>query len=1145
MKKWSEFKPLLFNKDIDKKMLFEVLKSDFSIDQQRKIVKNIPKAFHSLLHGQILPKDYKSIGSDERGVKNDIEAELNWLVNQISIFKDKLNLFLDKRTQFEKAILIGDYETSQSVLNDIQSQISYSYWGMECQFIQTQFEKGYEENANLYSKIQEFESNDPAYYFLSCFFHFKVEDDITIQGYEKELNYVRNKLKSKNEFREYFEYRLNYFAYSFESYDRVLWVARNQPIIDKYLVVRDYLAHYYSDKDRIKEDKYREHLDVLLKSIEDPLYSKINLLRSGAIILDNETNNLVEVFDLYTVGDYSSVVKKLNTDLISNPNNSSLLVIYTKSLLQLGEKFSVPEKLKGTILEYLMEQLYLFLQRGVKTNSAIYEILKVTNGLQNLDISKQTMSFIENFLRDDLDDAATNHTFMYSRELNVIDYQHQPDIKSKVIFLESFKNSLTANFFLSLIDEGKGSIKELDRVPNDRRSHYQALRFLKDGVLDKAEVLLQESLVLSEHVHFIYEHVLRKLFTCLVQLGKFDAAVRLYVKSFLKNSFLVQEIQIEEVAHKIAKLDRFKKVDTSNLDIAIFMSLSDTKTSNIYVAYNLFLKSIEVRKPSEINIQSSELEKERLIFFLRAVCTTKIMSRAVLVFKTSLQVLEERLLINQLLIRLDDGNQEAYSKEITQITRDLNVQKRKKEIDQSKIYVDEYGLINTELEQTRKGFDRYRNITELLKDSTIEGIGLGTTSLLQLILGEIDSQTYQESLKKSDYQYIIFRQLYFEIRDKFLFSDKFGLDYYLSTRIRHGTIEGQLRRSFNNSRLATNRDKKTDEYNDDTFWVNKYDLNNDQKSLFHKRIKLFSRNIDAIITNLKNDLIQIKTEDPATSQNGLFDFGYYVSATLKRHLYSGKCQYISDFDDLVNEILDYLWDVTEYNLKLIRRTINIELKSKIMGEIESFEHDVSSIFEGVQCVELYTQITNCKTAIQKDIDTVEIWFNRSKSFEVDFKIEDVIASSIDTVNNIDPDLNVRLQENIEFDYMIKGMYFIHFDDLLKIFFNNAANYIKTCKGENIPCEINVKEQDDAIIIEVVNGLKKSEDIEAFNRLIHEKFDSIKSSVGLRSDKDSGLKKAANILGSVFRNDKNKLSVKVENHQVKFTCEIVKDNLIVR
>jgi hypothetical protein len=213
MNKWNEFKTLLYNGKINNKHLFEALKNDYDFEEQNYLLKRTPKIFNGLIHGNIFPKEYKSIGRNERSTSVNLQVEINWIVNEVLKYSSEINNFIVNKIEYENKVLVGRYEESENILIQIESEISKSYWGIESKLIQLKNEKGLEGIIGYYNQIKELESKDPAYYFLISYFFYKIEDDVTIISYQKELNNLRNKLEDDNDYKEYFEYRLNHFVF--------------------------------------------------------------------------------------------------------------------------------------------------------------------------------------------------------------------------------------------------------------------------------------------------------------------------------------------------------------------------------------------------------------------------------------------------------------------------------------------------------------------------------------------------------------------------------------------------------------------------------------------------------------------------------------------------------------------------------------------------------------------------------------------------------------------------------------------------------------------------------------------------------------------------------------------------------------------
>lgn len=68
------------------------------------------------------------------------------------------------------------------------------------------------------------------------------------------------------------------------------------------------------------------------------------------------------------------------------------------------------------------------------------------------------------------------------------------------------------------------------------------------------------------------------------------------------------------------------------------------------------------------------------------------------------------------------------------------------------------------------------------------------------------------------------------LRDRFLSDPKYGLDFFLSTRIRHGTLVNQIRHEFQAHNLVTNIGENN-QYKDDEFWTNDMKLQDEEKNI--------------------------------------------------------------------------------------------------------------------------------------------------------------------------------------------------------------------------------------------------------------------------------------------------------------------------
>lgn len=141
------------------------------------------------------------------------------------------------------------------------------------------------------------------------------------------------------------------------------------------------------------------------------------------------------------------------------------------------------------------------------------------------------------------------------------------------------------------------------------------------------------------------------------------------------------------------------------------------------------------------------------------------------------------------------------------------------------------------------------------------------------------------------------------LRDRFLSDPKYGLDFFLSTRIRHGTLVNQIRHEFQAHNLVTNIGENN-QYKDDEFWTNDMKLQDDEKKYYVRQcLKQFSASLDAYIFRLKDEVIQIKTELINTNKKAAFDFSLSQIDSYIGYAYNESSRL--NFIDCVNLILPH------------------------------------------------------------------------------------------------------------------------------------------------------------------------------------------------------------------------------------------------
>jgi hypothetical protein len=285
---------------------------------------------------------------------------------------------------------------------------------------------------------------------------------------------------------------------------------------------------------------------------------------------------------------------------------------------------------------------------------------------------------------------------------------------------------------------------------------------------------------------------------------------------------------------------------------------------------------------------------------------------------TGTQALEnERLQILQHLCRIDAINRPAYSEEIDLITQRLFIRRGIQKLDEGKIFVDDAGIRRAGEKLLAENLRRYLDISSLkgidalrLLDSNISKAVLTTPGGHHGPEQKIDIEKLEAEGVKVIFRshYALFKDLFIDVRARFISSSEYGLDSYVSVRIRHGTLQGQLRSRFEAFHLLTQKNADTGEYQRNTYWDKELSsCTPEEMDSIQSLLSILSRDIDDLSRRLKDEVIQVRTQ--MRNPKGLFDFRFEDEDLL--HLFSEKFEAITSFSEFMDTVFATLWLRTE------------------------------------------------------------------------------------------------------------------------------------------------------------------------------------------------------------------------------------------
>jgi hypothetical protein len=330
---------------------------------------------------------------------------------------------------------------------------------------------------------------------------------------------------------------------------------------------------------------------------------------------------------------------------------------------------------------------------------------------------------------------------------------------------------------------------------------------------------------------------------------------------------------------------------------------------------------------------------------------------------------------------------------------------------------------------------------------------------------ELDLSGVQEAV--SEAQYVVFKELFLDVRDRFISGNDYGIDSYLSVRIRHGTLQGQIRNTFESLNLVSQIDTIAGQYARNAFWEAKAaHLGQHERDGMQAILAKFSSDVDELARNLKDKFLQVRTE--SRKSEGLFDYTLDEQALVA--LFLERFSGIRDYDAILDEMFSFLWKRTEANLAKIRVHIESELKSKVYGRLVELQEELKGVVSYDDLPDLFTNVVRCMTAIQNDFDKLSSWFHVARPGQLSqFTAEELVAVCVASTNDIHSQARLAPVVAADPGLRFKGTLLPHFSDILRTLLENIIKHADVPPRE-FDVRIRVGLEAAKLVIEVENKI---------------------------------------------------------------------------
>jgi hypothetical protein len=1089
------------------------------------------KPFSFTVFGNALPNTLEDLGKCDNLFKPvSIENEISWVLLSIRNFSSELSLFLLYKKDFEHFFLLGNYEKAENILEKILKETGYSLWYIEAKFLLLEYQNKSEEQKLFLSEIHETNKSGT----VSTISHFlsqRTERNLSAYKYDHDISnfFKLNKSKNENEGNEICRYRLNFFEYyNLEDYSYIVLFENRNSIVDRYLNLIGVLKILFL-KEENRNYVYSKARYIYRKTNDCTLLPILFGFNTNYINQEYFDNDYLRILDLYYSGFYEDAILECSKYLNIVSKHFDLLLIYGKCHVNLGRKFTKITNEENSLINQIGFKIFNLISSRVNRKELLYSLYQINKNILPFEIS----TGLDYFLKKEQKIIANKNLKLLSN------YSFDPYFSSfyrkeeeKINYLNSgfkhFANSTSIKHWKNFIN---------NEIPEDSPISNEIV------YIDNAKILFRQGKFEESIIHWskiisafsenapIVQIALKYWFESLILLENFNEAIQLFVDQYLNDSNSVNKINSFELILHLRKL-KYKGIKRT-IDLPIFVELNSNDDLEKSFILEQFCKIYNAKIPSELFDFSIDYDMNKIELFYYIVCNSDVLKHSIFI-NTTIDRLTERLKVVNHLIEINPSRNIDYLEEVNLLSNELIIYEGTQKLEESKIYANDQAIINYELNEIEGLFKRYKTIYNLsLKDKQIFVITQKSFAVYKFD----DKEKYKETdVKYSNSALLeVFSELFDLIIDKYLFS-KFGIVAYLSTRIRHGVLLGEIRPEIEKQNLILSRIGNSTEYEKSKFW-NKpfFNLNEFQKNRLHQILSTFSLKIDTIIEDIIKDKIQIKKD--GKNESGLFNYEFDKN---ELYFYAIELATESDAKVFCQKVIDLIWKRTDANLEVIREYINNDIKSQFSEELNRLDKELGLSFGGNQLPQIITNVIECTTIIENKLNKISSWFKRSGSSINDFDIEKLFNIVWVNTERCYPKLSVECDITLEINPVIKSNYYIHFTDLFRILLDNMFKYGEITNGKKY-FEFFCEERGNFLTLKFSN-FKKIDD----EKFPLESYDGqlVINSDKLISERKSGISKAIKIVKYDLDNEKNYLQVDTENNE-KFTIIVAIDikNLI--
>ena len=876
-------------------------------------------------------------------------------------------------------------------------------------------------------------------------------DDILIKIHQSNLNEINDGILIAPEIID--SEALKNGIYSFINY-RIFGLNSSDITFDIFQVIKHELSSTLVDLYKAFEtlcymtitgiySGYEPYYDDILKyisSIDHYLFRNLN---------SNEdlSEEAQLIYDSYTLNDYAVTINLLSKTKEFDP---SRFKIFTESLSLTDTK--LPEECFYFLQSNLMSDVYSKNEKFQHSSTRLSNLNLAFRGTLVFNLIKHRINIESKGYYNEKESYIIKAELLFSKDNTPL---KSIILSNRAQGSNSYKlKGVTADIFMKKEEPH-------DIHHNERRLKYFIFQLMNENKVSEASNYLVDK-VTDKDKELSQLYIKIKSMT-----GRIEDACRCFLDMYKISPSAINYFITEEF---YSALESSAK-NATNIDTAICLYLCKDsfvdKKMNINatgIAIGKSIRYMGLKHPSELPIDKAD---GMLSFYLSDVCEKDILTKSWL-YRTQSEAYDERIRICNILVSNKMGNQDKLVNESKILSKRKVLEVAEKQVNSTKIYADKDYILNNIWEQLNflfKDIVEKRSefgdildseIERVLKNLDLEKVDISTVTNMGLNI--LPVHILQYAALGQNYKLKAIFQMIKTYIEEYCFGLK-GLNTYLSTRIRHGTLESTI-----TSSLVSNGFMPADDNDEDRQFYNLLkDTPEDLIAQLKRKRNEFKEKLYFIINEIINDWLQISIDSPIpTKQKFNFYFDEYDLIRITK-----KIELSQSFNECCGYLDEFIEDKLASSCLRVISSLDNKSRTDILALFDDFEDFLYEIQRESGCsvsYEFNRLVTISKQHVLNQLDVIINWFKLKQDFHEESYDMEIITGIIKNMVQIE---NIKVIDNnkIKIKYDILSAIV----DIVYNLVNNAIKYsLLHPSNVNIEIECIADKTTNKVSIEVRN-----------------------------------------------------------------------------